>query len=502
MNGTANGHAAKAHLPLSYVVSRCAETPDGLAFTDAQPCHLQLHGTATGLQIAATAHAADPEAPDGDGAGPAVVFRCEAKQLMRAGPTTALLCVPGGELFALRGDDAASMDVLVARAEQATKDAAGASPFEARTEGSSAEMYFHYYGMLMHQQNMLQDYTRTGTYYSAVLQNALDFFGSAVMDVGAGSGILSLFAAQAGARKVYAVEASDMALYAERLARANPAIGSRVEVLHCMVEDARVPEKVDVLISEPMGTLLLNERMLESYIAARDKFLKPGGRMFPTFGRIHVALFRDEVLHAEVAAKSAFWANGSFYGVDISALLGDATEAYFAQVVVDAFSPAVLCSATATRTIDFRTVTEDELHDVHIPLEVTATSTGQCHGLACWFDVAFDGTSQQVWLSTAPGLPTTHWFQLRCVLQRPIEVQAGTVVFGSLRLVAHRRQSYDIHVRLVGCDGGVSEGKLDLKEPYYRQMTPQGWVGAAGGAAGGPAAGDGGWGEFANEGGE
>jgi histone-arginine methyltransferase CARM1 len=34
---------------------------------------------------------------------------------------------------------------------------------------------------------------------------------------------------------------------------------------------------VDVLVSEPMGTLLVNERMIESYLYARDRHLKPGG---------------------------------------------------------------------------------------------------------------------------------------------------------------------------------------------------------------------------------
>lgn len=62
---------------------------------------------------------------------------------------------------------------------------------------------------------MLQDYVRTSTYQRAVLSNADDFRDRVVLDVGAGSGILSFFAVQAGARRVYAVEASSMAQHAE-----------------------------------------------------------------------------------------------------------------------------------------------------------------------------------------------------------------------------------------------------------------------------------------------
>ena len=68
--------------------------------------------------------------------------------------------------------------------------------FANKTDKGSADLYFHYYGMLMHQQNMLQDQIRTGTYYAAILENTADFQGKVVMDVGAGSGVLSLFAAQ------------------------------------------------------------------------------------------------------------------------------------------------------------------------------------------------------------------------------------------------------------------------------------------------------------------
>ncbi|KAK6300808.1 hypothetical protein J4Q44_G00289060 [Coregonus suidteri] len=89
------------------------------------------------------------------------------------------------------------------------------SVFSDRTEESSAVQYFQFYGYLSQQQNMMQDYVRTGTYQRAILQNHVDFKDKVVLDVGCGSGILSFFAAQAGARKVYAVEASTMAQHAE-----------------------------------------------------------------------------------------------------------------------------------------------------------------------------------------------------------------------------------------------------------------------------------------------
>jgi type I protein arginine methyltransferase len=68
---------------------------------------------------------------------------------------------------------------------------------------------------------MLMDDVRTSHYRNAIINNKQDFQDKIVMDVGAGSGILSLFAAQAGARKVYAIEASNMAESARALIEAN-----------------------------------------------------------------------------------------------------------------------------------------------------------------------------------------------------------------------------------------------------------------------------------------
>ncbi|GAB4843602.1 Probable histone-arginine methyltransferase 1.3 [Ancistrocladus abbreviatus] len=360
---------------------------------------------------------------------------------------------------------------------------ASKSKFDSKIEASSAKMYFHYYGQLLHQQNMLQDYVRTGTYYAAVIENRVDFFDRVVVDVGAGSGILSLFAAQAGAKHVYAVEASEMAEYAQKLIEGNPYLSQRITVIKGKVEEVELPEKADILISEPMGTLLLNERMLESYVIARDRFLVPNGRMFPAVGRIHMAPFSDEYLYVEIANKALFWQQQNYFGVDLTPLHGSAFHGYFSQPVVDAFDPRILVSPAASHVIDFTSIKEEQLYEIDIPLQFTASMGTRVHGLACWFDVLFNGSSVQRWLTTAPGAPTTHWYQLRCVLSQPIYVMAGQEISGRLRMVAHNAQSYTIDLTLSakmwgpGAEqGGIlqtTSGKLELKEPYYRMSQPQ-----------------------------
>uniref|UniRef100_A0A670ZX00 Uncharacterized protein n=1 Tax=Pseudonaja textilis TaxID=8673 RepID=A0A670ZX00_PSETE len=96
-----------------------------------------------------------------------------------------------------------------------------------------------------------------------------------VLDVGCGSGILSFFAVQAGARKVYAVEASSVAKYAEILVQSNN-VADKISVLSGKIEEITLPESVDVIVSEPMGYMLFNERMLESYLHSK-KWLKSNG---------------------------------------------------------------------------------------------------------------------------------------------------------------------------------------------------------------------------------
>src|SRR6266511_1680805 len=120
---------------------------------------------------------------------------------------------------------------------------------------------------------MICDRVRTGAFRCAI--DSVVRPGDVVLDVGAGSGILSVFAARAGAARVYAVERTSAAVLAHELAAANG---------------------VDVIVSEWLGGFGIDEGMLVPVIVARDRWLKPGGVMIPRLVMAWAALVHDRYL--------------------------------------------------------------------------------------------------------------------------------------------------------------------------------------------------------------
>ena len=125
---------------------------------------------------------------------------------------------------------------------------------------------------------MLHDDRRTSDYIAALREAMRPE--DIVLDIGTGSGVLAIAAARAGARHVYAVEASDIADVAERVFAANGVEGPG-DAHPRLVQRHRATRAADLLVAEVIGNEPFEEEILETTLDARRRLLKPGARLIP-----------------------------------------------------------------------------------------------------------------------------------------------------------------------------------------------------------------------------
>lgn len=264
---------------------------------------------------------------------------------------------------------------------------------------------------------MLRDEIRNEAYRTALRWAVKP--GHSVLDMGAGTGILSVFAAQAGASHVYAVERTTIVEMARRMMQRNR-LEDRVQIIHSDLEDASLPGKVDVLVSEWMGGLGVDENMLAPLVMARDRWLKPGGTIIPA--RVTAMLAPAWV--AEFDEAICHWQSHP-HGVDLGEIaVALASEVHMTQIPVgmaDLLSPP-----QELWSHDAYTCTLEEADRSFVAtLEFLATRRGKLNGVVAWFTADMGGG---VTLTTAVDAPVTHWGRLLFPIRRNVEVVEGTPI--------------------------------------------------------------------------
>ena len=268
------------------------------------------------------------------------------------------------------------------------------------------------------------------------------------MDVGSGSGILAVWAAKAGARRVYAVEYTDMAKYAREVVRAN-GLEDVVMVIQGAVEDVTIPEEdwdrfdlqmedgdvsleeechvnqpqsqskvVDIIISEWMGYFLLRESMLDSVIRARDMFLKPkSGILLPSHATMLIAPIMNAYDHSVIVKEyeegMVEWNDylnnlKKQYGVDMSILTEDYDKeqrdyylksSHYVQLEDD----VILAPPAVVKTLDLAVCTLEDAKGVGetaFSFDIESSEGGEgddeINGFAGWFTVDFQTRTDEV----------------------------------------------------------------------------------------------------------
>lgn len=274
-------------------------------------------------------------------------------------------------------------------------------------------LYLKPYGDIELQRRMVSDRPRTDAFAAAIREVVQP--GDVVLDVGTGTGILAMFAAKAGARKVYAIDAADIAEVATDLVKAN-GLSDQIEILRGRAGELQLDQKVDLIISEWLGSAAFVEGMLHAVLDARDHNLSATGRMLPSKVRVMIAPLDEPILYN--AEGPGFWRK-RIHDLDFSSLQEvELSQGRTMQILVN--PAAVLAPGQVILELDLVTATAEEVW-FEGQLEFVPVRDGVLNGFCVWFEADL---SPSVILDTGPFSPETHWAQTYMSFS-PIPVRAG-----------------------------------------------------------------------------
>lgn len=243
--------------------------------------------------------------------------------------------------------------------------------------------------------------------------------GDVVLDVGAGTGILSAFALQAGARYVYLVEAVDIVSCAHEILR-RAGWSRRVTLVRGRADSLRYEgNKVDAILIELIGSFGVDENILDVLPPVRERVLREGGSIIPRRVRLLVA----PVAYASLERELRLYRSVR-HGVDLSPLAALAdNNVYLINL------PRAHLLAEPQRLIEFDLLTcREKQFDRRV--RFTIRRRGRVIGFAGWFEIDLcEGLS----LSNHPRTNQTHWDQVVFPVGESMSVQAGDSVSFRLR---------------------------------------------------------------------
>jgi len=341
--------------------------------------------------------------------------------------------------------------------KQEQQDAPKSSSSDDRnSDRTSRDYYFDSYSHHGIHEEMLKDEVRTRTYQMAVLNNAHLFEGKTVLDVGCGTGVLSMFCAQAGAAHVYGIDCSSIIDQAEQIVSRN-GFADKISLIKGKVEEVELPvDKVDIIISEWMGYFLLYESMLDTVLFARDKWLAPGGLMFPDKAVMYLCAIEDaQVKHDRID----FWDN--VYGFDMTPL----KEIALTEPVVDVVDANhVLSDSQPILNVDILTCTKEDLAFTS-PFRLRAQRNDYVHAFCAYFECAFTQVHKPIGFSTAPFAKYTHWKQTIFYTRQTLTICEGEEITGTISCSPNPKNNRDLDIAMdVAFDGQHS--KINTKLEY------------------------------------
>lgn len=245
--------------------------------------------------------------------------------------------------------------------------------------------------------------------------------GDRVLEIGAGLGTYSLFAAKAGATKVWGIEGGPIVNVARNIARDN-GLDDRVEFIRGWYPGVTIPEPIDLLIFEDYPARLIDQWTHGVLERLHGEVLAPNARVVPSRARMFLV---------PVYCPRNWEIVGSFAGEDDHAYGIDwsASRSYIYNTALqmplepDDFrhDPAIVAD------LDLSKLPSAE----HLggSAEWTFPERTTIHGVAYWFALELGA---DMWLTNEPGGEPGSWGYLYLPVAAPMTLEAGETLSASV----------------------------------------------------------------------
>ena len=162
---------------------------------------------------------------------------------------------------------------------------------------------------------------------------------------------------------VYAVEDSALAETMQDLIATNgDDLKNKISIVKNVDE---IKEKVDILLTTPMGMLCLHGNYLSYLVDARDKVLKENGIIIPRSLKLITSTLTDEKTNLYLKEQSSFWGDQHFFGVDLSCEAKTAIMQTFAQTLTGRIlEESIMSVKPSSYEIDLTMIVKESVEDI------------------------------------------------------------------------------------------------------------------------------------------
>jgi Arginine methyltransferase oligomerization subdomain/Ribosomal protein L11 methyltransferase (PrmA) len=299
--------------------------------------------------------------------------------------------------------------------------------------------------------DMISDGVRYKAYEDSIARSV--HAGHVVAEIGCGPAVFALLACRAGAKRVYAIETEDIIDVARQIAVAN-GVADRIHFFQSDSSKVKLPEPVNVIVSDIRGVLPLFDGAVASLRDAKERLLAPEGVLIPRRDVLKAAIIEAEKVYSNLISPWKTCVGEVKLSIPLHLVLntGHSTTVKVEQLISE---PEELC------TLDYMGNPET---NVSVKLEFRANRNGTAHGICVWFETEL---YEDIGFSSGPESPVTIYGQLFLPWLEPVVLEEGQEILVTLHAnLVGKEYIWRWETEIAGADGG--------EKVHFRQSTFEG----------------------------